>query len=187
MKVWWVKTNSAKNFGSVITWARDMIFLQKNQWFAMDPTVNHICTMYIQSKTWTKKIKTTKFLLENSFCQKSISNFYENAWRKLKRRQQGELKVGICPVFTWPPSYPRQIPVFGHRCNCTWPWEGGRRSALCLCLKRDLEWHRVCIRSKLLSISESPLGCHEVRGEYLYFFAAISVILILFGIRRNSF
>ena len=27
--VWWVKTNSAKNFGSVITWARDMIFLQK--------------------------------------------------------------------------------------------------------------------------------------------------------------
>ena len=29
MKVWWVKTNSAKNFGSVITWARDMIFLQK--------------------------------------------------------------------------------------------------------------------------------------------------------------
>ena len=29
MKVWWVKTNSANNFGSVITWARDMIFLQK--------------------------------------------------------------------------------------------------------------------------------------------------------------
>ena len=27
--VWWVKTNSAKNFGSVITWARDMIFFTK--------------------------------------------------------------------------------------------------------------------------------------------------------------
>ena len=29
MKVWWVKTNSANNFGSVITWARDMIFFTK--------------------------------------------------------------------------------------------------------------------------------------------------------------
>ena len=28
MKVWWVKTISAKHFGNVITWARDMIFLQ---------------------------------------------------------------------------------------------------------------------------------------------------------------
>ena len=31
MKVTWVKTISAKNFGSVITWARDMMFYKKNQ------------------------------------------------------------------------------------------------------------------------------------------------------------
>ena len=37
MKVWWVKTNSAKNFGSVITWARDMICLQKKSVICYGP------------------------------------------------------------------------------------------------------------------------------------------------------
>ena len=50
MKVWWVKTNCAKNFGSVITWARDIIFLQKNQWFAIDPTVQHMYMFYLRKK-----------------------------------------------------------------------------------------------------------------------------------------